>query len=287
MSGESLAGSRVLVTGASGFLGSYIMERLAGTGAEVIAVSRTIAETRRPGFVAVRCDLQDHACITNLVTKMRPDFAFHLAGLVTTAPETRLILPMLHANVVATVNLLSALSESGCRRVVQAGSTGEGMSSPYGVSKIAAGLYGTYFYQQTGLPIVQARLHFCYGPRQCTNKLIPSVILSSLAGIPQPLKAPGRVCDFIYAGDAADGLVAALTTEDISGRTVDICTGQSIAIQHAVTAIQKMVDGGPAEFHFQPTAMEETVTAWAWTAGTRLPVGLAETISWYRENRQQ
>ena len=146
--GGGLFGTRVLVTGARGFLGSHLCRALVGAGADVAAVSRT-AHSGEP--TAVRwwqCELEDFAQAEELVGQAQPDVIFHLGGRVSAAPDPSLVLPTFHSLLTTSVNLLTLAARRACRRVVFVGSLEEPYgaaaedatpASPYGAAKWAAG----------------------------------------------------------------------------------------------------------------------------------------------------
>jgi nucleoside-diphosphate-sugar epimerase len=127
--------------------------------------------------------LTDAEAVRVFVERYRPETVIHLAGLVTGRQESVLGQEMFDQNERATLNLLSAVSRTGCRRIVLAGSVQEdSISSPYGVAKRSAYLRARYFHEQAGLPMVYCRLHLGYGPGQEKAKLIPYLIGSLLGG---------------------------------------------------------------------------------------------------------
>src|SRR2546430_6121464 len=147
---------RVLVTGATGFIGAHLVRRLTPLGAEVHAVSRYPGSGA--GVVWHEADLTDPAAAANLIRELRPDVVFHLASAVPGAREVRLVLPVLHANLGSAVNLLTAVAElAPDTRLVFTGSVEEpkqdAPSSPYAVAKWAASGYAQMFHRLWGIPV--------------------------------------------------------------------------------------------------------------------------------------
>ena len=134
--------------------------------------------------------------------RVRPDFVFHLAGLVKGARDRALVLPALEANLTATVRLLDAAAAHGCRRFVQVGSLEEppidqpatAPASPYAAAKTAATAYSRMYAELYAVPVAIARVFMVYGPGpQDDQKLVPYVTRALLAGIDaQPLERSAR-----------------------------------------------------------------------------------------------
>src|SRR5436305_12692470 len=143
--GEAFRGERVLVTGATGFLGRPLCEALLALGAQVHGVART-AELGIAGVVPWSVDLREQSDVERVVARGRPQIVFHLAAQVTARQERDLIRPMLEHNLLGSLNLLMAAVEGPCRRLVFCGSGEEPVgalrgalpSSPYTAAKAAA-----------------------------------------------------------------------------------------------------------------------------------------------------
>src|SRR5687767_1746466 len=117
-----LAGKRALVTGARGFIGSHLCDRLVREGADVHATSRSHVESGD----RVRwwqSSLLDVDALQALLRDVQPDYVFHLAGHVSAAPQVENVLPTYHGLLTTTVNLLTLLSSDvACSRIVLTGS---------------------------------------------------------------------------------------------------------------------------------------------------------------------
>jgi UDP-glucose 4-epimerase len=300
--GSSLSGRAVLVTGATGFIGAALARRLSDEGAIVHGVSR------RPPWEAggVRwweSDLSDPAGIRRLLDAVEPDVVFHLAGLVAGARDVGVVLPALHANLVATVNLLVAATERPGARVVLAGSMEEPPcdegypvpSSPYAASKLAAGSYARMFHALYGTPAIWLRLFAVYGPAQAdTRKLLPYVTLSLLRGEAPLLSSGRRGLDWIYLDDVVDALLAAAAAQGVEGRTLDVGSGTRVTIRSMVELLVQMIDPAVApRFGALPDRPLErdavadvsaTASCLGWRSRTPLEEGLRMTVDWYRRH---
>lgn len=186
---EAFDGRTVLVTGGPGFIGSALTMRLKQAGAEIHTVSRRALESAGEGR-HWRADLSDADAVARLVREVGPRFVFHLASHVWGAPDLHHVLPTFQSNLQTTVNLLSALAEVGCGRMIITGSLVEpedgGRSipnSPYAAAKWAASDYARMFHALYGFPVAIARVFMVYGPgQQDETKLVPYVIRSVRGG---------------------------------------------------------------------------------------------------------
>ena len=162
---------RILVTGATGHIGTHLRRRLLREGAEVHAVSRTAQTDDRGEIRWWRADLRDTGATRSLLAAVQPDVVFHLAGCVTGGRNIEVVLPTLEHNLHATINLLLGVTELGCGRIVLAGSLEEPAedgvkvcSSPYTASKWAARAYAQMFHTLYRSPVVNTRIFMVYGP---------------------------------------------------------------------------------------------------------------------------
>src|SRR4026209_261883 len=115
---ENLVAENILITGASGFLGSHLRRRLSEAGAQIDAVSRRARASDDTGVRWWQADMADFESTRSLLLQTKPDVIFHLSGLATARPERELALPTLHSLLVSTVNVLTAAAEINCRRII-------------------------------------------------------------------------------------------------------------------------------------------------------------------------
>lgn len=297
----SLAGHRVLVTGASGMIGRAAIECL-GADVDVHAVSRH-AQPARSGVIWWQVDLAKPGATERLMLDVVPEIVIHLAGEVRGARLLDAVRPTLYANLVATVELLEAAAHLGCRRIVLSGSlleepVGTAQAtppSPYGASRWAGSAYARMFHALFETPVVILRPSFAYGPGQDTTKLVPHVITRLLAGESPELSSGDRMLDLVFAPDVADAYVAAAVAEGVEGSTFDIGVGHLTAVRDVVAAIVDLIGptaGAPAFGRVAARPLEQQIEvdpeiaarALGWRARTPLVEGLRETIAWYRRD---
>jgi UDP-glucose 4-epimerase len=292
---------RVLVTGASGLIGSHVLPLLAADGAEVVAVSRSV----RPDEGAVHwlaCDLSQPGSVGEIFELASPDVVVHLAGAVRGDRSLEAVAPTLRANLVAGVELLEAATRAGCWRIVLSGSLLEEPAagapesvppSPYGASRWSLSAYGRMFHALFGAPVVTLRPSFAYGPGQETTKLIPHVITALLQGRSPELSSGERLLDCVYADDVARAYVRATHAPGLEGRTIDLGSGVMTSVRAIAGAIADLVGSTDARPLFgrlpaRPLEqrvdvdVEEAARVLGWRATTSLERGLGETVAWFR-----
>jgi UDP-glucose 4-epimerase len=298
----SLSGRRVLVTGATGFIGSHLCERLVVEGAQVHAVSRRTIDGSGEGIRWWRCDLVNLDSVRELIRLVNPDIVFHLSGHVSAAPEIANVLPTFHGLLASTVNLLTTLtSESRCSRIILTGSLTEPPpgsvdtppSSPYAAAKWAGLAYGRMFHSLYGAPVVMTRPYMVYGPRQHKSKVLPYTISSLARGIPPSLASGTWSADWIYISDVIEGLIRAATFGDVLGCTIDFGSGVLTPIKEVVGRIVTLMRS-PLDpmYGAQPDRTSEVIRAadvkstharLGWNPAVSLDQGLSMTIQWARD----
>lgn len=294
------AGRRVWVTGATGFVGWHLSERLAQSHAKVSAISRGKRSRSGPTSCShEKLDLEDLSALRNAFKLQHPEIIFHLAGLVTAGQDVDLVEPTLTQNLVATVHLLLAAKEFGVTRVVLVGSSEEPADlnatahSPYAAAKAASQVYAQMFHKLYGVPLVSVRPFFTYGPRQDASKLIPHVMLALLRGQSPKLSQCRRVCDFVYVDDLVDALLETGTAPNLEGQRIDLGGGRGVIVRDVVDEVARMIGGaGSPDYGALPDRenersqvadYEHTRTLLRWTPRVPLQEGLARTLAWYRD----
>jgi UDP-glucose 4-epimerase len=296
------SGRKLLITGASGFIGSHLRNRLCRGDGEVHAVSRTERYSAEDGVRWWQGELAELTVVRELLTAVKPDVIFHLASHVVGARGLDVVTPTFRNNLISTVNLLIAASEVGCRRIVLTGSLEEperGDSeavpcSPYAAAKWASSAYARMFHALYQLPVVILRVFMVYGPaQQDLRKLIPYVILSLLRGEAPKLTSGHRPVDWIYVDDVVDGLLAAAQVPAAEGCTIDLGSGVLVSVRAVVQQIANIV-GSSVEpvFGAVPDRPLEQVRAanptdiaakLGWSPTIALEEGLKRTVDWYTQ----
>lgn len=296
----ALSGHRLLLTGASGFLGSHLLRMLQAAGLPVHAASRSLTPGSAGGVTQWSADLSNRSETEILFRRTRPDIVFHLAGHSSGAPGLDHVDPTLQKDLVACVNVLAAASAAGVRRLVMTGSLTEPAgdvaepvpSSPYAAAKWAGCAYGRMFHALYGLPVVIVRLFMGYGPGQPRTKLIPSILASLLRSEPPRLASGRQEFDWTYVDDLVRGVAVAAVASGVEGRTFEIGTGRLTSVRQIAERLVELV-GTPIQPHWgalpdrpleQPRAARtaETRQVLGWHAIVPLEEGLARTVTSFR-----
>ncbi len=296
----SLSDAKVLITGASGFLGTHLFHRLCPISGEVHATSRTQRPNLKGGPLWWQTNLEDLGAVRRLLANIKPDLIFHMSGLASAIQSVEFVLPTFHSLLTSTVNLLTAATEAGCQRVVLAGSLNEPQSkdseiipsSPYAAAKWAGSAYGRMFHALYGTPLVIVRTFMTYGPGQDSRKLIPSVVLSLLKNESPRLSSGQWNADWIFIDDVIDGFIAAGQMPQIEGSTLDLGMGTLVTVRELVEKLVKIV-GGNVEPLFgvlpdrvlEPARKAEigiTYEKLGWKPKVSLESGLCQTVEWYK-----
>lgn len=304
--GEASTGSvrlerKILVTGASGFIGTHLCRSLADAGAEVHGVSRQALRSPDDFIRWWQVDLTDPVAVRKMLNTVRPELILHLAGEVVGARDLDQVIPTLRGNLLSTVHLLESAVECGCERVVLTGSIEEPNqgdptalpSSPYAASKLAATGYGKMFHALYGLDVVILRVFMVYGPAQRdTRKLVPFVIQSLLRGEIPSLSSGMRPVDWIYVQDVVDAFLAVTHSKSGGGGIFEIGSGSLLTVRELVERLAPLVRPD-AQLDFNPAGdrpLEQVRVAdirgaaevFGWKPKVSIEDGLRCTVDWYR-----
>jgi len=297
-----LSGKKILVTGATGFIGSHLCRRLLEYDTKVHGISRNPPPQDREDIHWWRGDLVDFEFMKKVMVEAKPDIIFHLGSYVAGSRSLELVLPTFHSNLTSTVNLLTAATQVGCHRIILAGSMEEPENgsdcavpcSPYAAAKWASNGYARMFHTLYQTPVDIARIFMVYGPGQNDlKKLIPYVILSLLRGESPNLTSGHRQIDWIYVDDVVHGLIAMACASNLQGDIIDLGSGELITIQDVVKKLVEIIDSEIApRFGSLPerpleqiriARVSESAAKIHWNPQISLDEGLERTVSWYRK----
>jgi UDP-glucose 4-epimerase len=240
----SLRHLRVLVTGATGFIGQHLCRKLVALGATTYGLSRSASAATVPvGVIPLVADVTQRETIVTALKRVRPSHVVHLAAAGVTEP----FLPIEQAvdvNVSGTVHVLEASYDVGVQRFVHAGTayeypasqSNQGPNNPYVASKMAAWLFWRAFIEKNPIDSVAARLYHVYGPQQLRG-LIPSAMQAARQHEIFNMTPGEQWRDFIYITDVIEALVTTLSAPNICGKTYDIGTGVGVQVKTVVRRI--------------------------------------------------
>lgn len=298
---QSFGNQKILVTGATGFIGHHLCQRLLKVGADVYGVSRFKRSSNDSSVQWLQGDVREFDQMRQIVTSIKPDIIFHMAGYVSGSRGIDAVRSSLENNLVSTVNLLTLMAEFGGRRIILPGSleepdAGDVASSPYAAAKWSSRIYAQMFYQLYQVPIVNARIFMAYGPAQRdVKKLIPYVTLSLLNREAPRLSSGERLIDWVYIDDVVDGLIATAQTPNIEGCTFELGSGTLTSIAATVQQLVQLIDptiqplfgalpDRPME-QVRAANIADSVARLGWKPNTSLQSGLLETVKWYSAHR--
>lgn len=257
--------SKVLVTGADGFIGSHLVEQLVKGGFEVRALAQYNSFSSwgwldespvRKDIEVVLGDVRDPSQMRKIVHGV--DTIYHLAALIAIPYSYQAPSSYVDTNVQGTLNVMQAALEANVSRVIHT-STSEvygtaryvpineehplQAQSPYSATKIAADALAFSYYSSFELPVIIARPFNTYGPRQSARAVIPTVITQLLTGYKKlKLGSLHPTRDFNYVLDTCKGFMELAHCDDAVGKTINIGSGSEISIGDTVKLITQIMD---------------------------------------------
>ncbi len=310
---------RILVTGAAGFIGSHVCDRLLADGHEVVGLDdlsrgrmENLAQAQRSAaFSFERFDVSDPR-LGALVERLQPEVVAHLAAQIDVRVSVADPLLDIRLNVLGTVNLLEAARQAGTRKVVFTSSGGSIYGNPdslpvdesarvapesqYAASKAAVELYLNVYRALYGLQWTSLALANVFGPRQDPHGEAGVVAIfgtAMLEGRPTKIFGDGTATrDYVFVGDVADAFARAVVPDAGDGRRFNIGTGrqtdvlelhQLVAGVVGVSTEPELVPGRPGEL--QAIALDASAAheALGWSVQVPLEPGLEQTVGWLRE----
>lgn len=312
-------GKKVLVTGAGGFIGSHLAERLCKEGARVRALVHYNALGSR-GWLdyseqsdemeIVAGDIADADSVRQAVKGI--DVVFHLAALIAIPYSYVAPASYVRTNINGTLNVLQAVREAGVERVVHTSTSevyGTALQvpiredhplqgqSPYSASKIGADKIAESYFCSFETPVTTVRPFNTFGPRQSARAVIPTIITQCLAGRKVKLGSLSPTRDMNFVANTVKGFMLAAASHSAVGRTVNLGSGREISINDLAQLIAELtgaeIELESDDVRVRPENSEvERLLAdnqlaqelLGWTPEVRLEEGLQLTIDWLREN---
>ena len=312
---------RVLVTGAGGFIGSQLVERLLAEGARVRAFVRytsradtgylRFAPPELSGALEIASgDLREWHTMRQAVQGC--SIVLHLGALISIPYSYQHPYEVAEVNFMGTLNILMACRELGVRRLVHT-STSEVYGtarrvpideshplqgqSPYSASKIGADKLAESFFCSYDLPVVTVRPFNTFGPRQTARAVIPAIISQALTKDTIRLGNLSTKRDFTYVSDTVQGFLCAAEAPSVEGQVFNLGTGQEIAIGEIAQKIIRMVgkpappaiEVDPERLRPEPSEVMRLLSDHSlarerlgWKPEVSLDQGLEQTIAWVR-----
>jgi NAD dependent epimerase/dehydratase len=317
------SGFKVLVTGADGFIGSHLSEKLVEHGAEVTGLCLynsfdhhgwldDLPEAVRGKLTPVRGDIRDSAFMRRIAKGQ--DIIFHLAALIAIPHSYTAAQCYAETNVLGTLNVLEAARDRKVRRVVHTSTSevyGTAVTmpiteshplqgqSPYSASKIGADMMAEAFVRSFGLPVAILRPFNTFGPRQSERAIIPTIIRQALdpssCAILTGDTTPVR--DFTFVEDTAEAFLAMGIGPNVQfGRAYNAGSGKAITVRDVIDLVLQITNcKSPVEHdpkRVRPAASEVRALLadscrlnedTGWRPTIDLHEGLKRTVAWWRD----
>lgn len=308
---------RALVTGAAGFIGSTLVDRLLADGHSVVGVDdlsrgrqSNLDHARTRDFEFVHADIV-HADLNTMLAQAQPEVIFHLAAQIDVRSSVDDPEHDVTVNVLGTVRLAEAARRAGVRKIVNTSSGGSiygvpqhlptdetvpvDPASPYAASKVAAEIFLNSFRRLYGMECTHIAPSNVYGPRQDPHGeagVVAIFVQAMLSGEPTTVFGDGtNTRDYVYVDDVVDAMVRASAAVG-GGRRFNIGTGVQTSDRALHTAVAAVV-GAPDDPVFAPPrlgdltrsclAADSALTALGWQPLVDLEAGLARTVDYFRD----
>jgi nucleoside-diphosphate-sugar epimerase len=305
---NELKGKRIMVTGASGFIGSHLLERLDKEGAIAAGVARTERNLNRipprDRRVFHRADLCDPAAAFQTVMEFAPEILYHFVAHPDGPESFSQFQKTITSNLVSTVNVLEAFRLAGGRIFIFGDSTkvyGDAPSpyrsdtpsaptSSYAICKAGGWHFCKLYRRLYGLAVVSVRPTMIYGPRQSYNLI--SFVIESIQQNSREIRLNGgsQTRDPLFIDDAVDALIfAGRRGTELSGKVINIGGGNELSVTELARAVAMRMDSQipvvPVETNLRPTEITrmscdntEALALLGWCPMTPLDRGLDQTI---------
>jgi nucleoside-diphosphate-sugar epimerase len=310
---EEAIAMRILITGATGFVGGHLIARLLPehhvysleryvTGRYVLGGHREVR--------SVFCDLRDHFAVRQAVRDVQPEAVIHLAAVSPVSFSYDHPNEVMDANLQGTIHLAEAClrevphfrhflfastSETyGNGPVPKVEDTPQCPNSPYSVSKLAAEKYVLYMRDAYGFPATVVRPFNTYGRKDNTHFIVERIVVQMLRGQCVRLGSPTPVRDFLHIDDHVGAYLACLGNPDAVGQVFNFATGRGITIEDLVLMLQEMT-GSHAEIAWdtiprRPLDIEVLIgnaekaeRIIGWHPHVTLEEGLRRTVEYWHE----
>ena len=250
---------KVLLTGASGFIGSALAPRLVAKGYDVYCLTRYVTGRigQSPEYKTVYADLTDSFSLVNAVRGVHPDIVIHLAAISPVSYSYEHPQEVNEVNYLGTLNLCEAVLRhcSNFKQFLFAGTSEEYgnngsqvqeegnplyPASPYAVSKVACEKYLNYMWEAYDFPVTILRPFNTYGRRSDSHFLIEKTIVQMLRGETVKLRDPSPVRDWLFVEDHVNAYLSCLENLKAIGEVFNFCSGLGLSIKDTVEMIGKI-----------------------------------------------
>lgn len=313
---------KVLVTGAGGFIGSHLTERLIDLGADVKCFVRynsrndwglleIIPQEKLDSLEIVSGDLKDFDAVKGAAKDV--DVIFHLGSLISIPYSYNRPRDTIENNISSTLNILTAARDLGVEKIVHTSSSevyGTALyvpidekhplqgQSPYSASKIGADKIAESFYCAFDLPVAIIRPFNTYGPRQSARAIIPTIIAQAIEQEKIKLGSLFPTRDYTYVSDTVNGFIKVAESDNSIGEVINIGSNFEVSMgdlaQKISSLLDKKIDIVQDSSRVRPLK-SEVKRLWCdnakarrllnWEPQVSLEEGLQKTIDWIAKNK--
>lgn len=306
-------GKKVLITGANGFLGSHIVERMVKQNADLSIIVRQNSDLWRiDEFIKdlniFSRDLRDHLGLSEYIRKIKPDIIFHMAAYGVDSQQKD-IYDAVNTNLMGTINLLSAIGKIGCKKFINTGTSmqygnregkidenmGYSPNNIYGSTKAAATIMAHQLAGDMGIDIATIIPFGVFGEKEGSHKFFPHVILSILKNREVALTSCEQYRDYCYVENIIDGFLITAEAQHVKNEIYNIGNGITKPLRYYVDLIKKEITNdakinyGALEHRkndlWNPLPnVDKIINTLGWQPEVPIEEGIKKTVNWYKEN---
>jgi len=308
---DAFKNKKILVTGGYGFIGSHLVKKLLQYDAKIYII--TMPDTNKfrlldslDKIITYETDIGDSLATGSVIRKINPDYVFHLAGYGINSAHTDYE-RAISTNVLGSANIMKALCETECKKMINMGScseygnskTDEGaLPAPvtiYGSTKAAATLILHQIAKENRISIVTLRPFGVFGEGEEPHKVFSYVILNLLRKNNVALTGCEQYRDYCHVENIIDAMLLVCIRPDIENEIFNIASGESHPLYYYIDLIYKLMgtDTPPiygtipyrkAELWNPKTDAGKIKSMLNWNIKVPLEEGILQTIGWYRNN---
>ena len=318
---DNLKGKKICVTGAAGFIGSHLVERLLYLGAKIkafvhynsaynIGFLKEISSQYKDNLKIVSGDIRELDTMKKTLSDV--EIVFHLASIISIPYSYQHPQEVFDTNVIGTLNVLLAAKENGVGKVIHT-STSEVYGSAqyvpmdekhpkqpqsiYSASKIGADALVLSFYHSYNMPVSICRPFNTYGPRQSDRAVVPVIIAQALKKDEIVLGSVTSRRDFTYVTDTVEGFIKMALSDKVYGKEINLGTGVDYSIEEITYKISDCLGKKikirnddlrmrPEKSEVQRLCSNNTLakSLLGWEPQVDINVGLKMTVDWIKNN---
>jgi len=305
----------IMVTGGTGFIGSYLVNRLINQGNHVSIITLSnefdwrIKDKKKCKFFYI--DLQNYSEVKKCIDKIKPEIIFHMAAYVNPEREINLIDKLISINYIGTKNILLSLDDYDYDLFINTGTSDEyGRAdspfkeiqrekpiSPYSASKVATTYLCEMMASIYDKPIITIRPSLIYGPTQISNSLIPLLIYTGMFKKTLSLTPCKQTRDFLFIDDLVEACISlAVNAKKVKKLGIfNVGTGKETEILKIVNLIKNQFPDANFLIGDKPYRIGEAMSFYlsidkikseiGWVSKWDIENGIKETVKWWLENQ--